>query len=927
MYKSFYPLVFLSIIFFPSLLIAQAVQPCIVKQYNQKETKTPLAGVLVEVRGAGTEVSDAQGALTLNFTTLKPGDRVTMRSVTKSGYEVFNTSAVEQWTISRDRTPFQIVLVKSEYMAQLKRSLRETSTENYKVKYEQAKRELKAEKEAGRLKDEEYRQQMEALEDQYDNALKDLDNYIDQFAHFDLNEVGAEEQRILEMVQQGQINEAVEAYEALNLNEKLLQERADLKKLEEAATRIEEEKARKEENIAQLKEALDREITTLKLAGGIDNYAKIGRMLKEQALADTTDYEAVKKYAEFVTLQRDYSDAIKYYQICLRHVGDDVERAWILSSLGWSYECVYDYEKAEQCHLEELNIFISVYEQNPDTINLSGVVHAQMNLGRVYRNLRDTVKAKQYLELALENNKTLLIQSSHYRSLYAACLINMAEYYVVTKDYSQAKDCFKEAFEYFSILHQQNSDEFYIGWTISMKGLAYCYYLLHDYSNAEQLYLKSLEEFRIRSYQNPRTDLPGLISIQKLLGVFYNNVGDYSKSCEFYNDALSNYLILSQFGTDSLKYCFSIADLQIDVGGCCWRNKDYSNTLQYFHSALKNFNRIIQHDTVKCYPRIALVQKGLAACYHDAGDFPSSEQWYLVALESYIQLLKRDTSDVFNRKQVAEIQKALGDIYSTNQDLAKAETYYLAALENKLILLQQDTNTYCLDVTNLELYLGRIYKNNSSYGKAERYYLAALGHVEWLFHQDTNYRAGMALMQQELGELYATNSELDKAELYYQAALENKLILMQQDTTAYLENVANLELTMGQMYAYTQNHEKSEAYYVSALEHCTLLYAKDSTNYKIGMAIILNGLSYAYAYNKKFPQALSTIEKAIALMPNEPNYYDSKGEILLMSGDEQGALTMWRKVLELDPEFLMHLEENESESELYKQLKEKGLVK
>ena len=156
----------------PALTLAQAVQPCIVEQYNQKETKTSLAGVQVEVRGAGTEVSDAQGVLTLSFTTLKSGDRVTMRSVTKDGYEVFNTSAVEQWIISRDRTPFQIVLVKSEYMTQLKRSLRETSTKNYKAKYEQAKRELKAEKEAGRLKDEEYRQQIEALEDQSVQLLR-----------------------------------------------------------------------------------------------------------------------------------------------------------------------------------------------------------------------------------------------------------------------------------------------------------------------------------------------------------------------------------------------------------------------------------------------------------------------------------------------------------------------------------------------------------------------------------------------------------------------------------------------------------------------------------------------------------------------------------------------------------------------------------
>ena len=76
--------------------LAQATQPCIVKQYNQKQQKTPLPGVQVEVRDAGSAASGADGTLTLKFATLKPGDRVTLRRVTKNGYEIFNKTAVDQ---------------------------------------------------------------------------------------------------------------------------------------------------------------------------------------------------------------------------------------------------------------------------------------------------------------------------------------------------------------------------------------------------------------------------------------------------------------------------------------------------------------------------------------------------------------------------------------------------------------------------------------------------------------------------------------------------------------------------------------------------------------------------------------------------------------------------------------------------------------
>ena len=200
--------------------LAQATQPCIVKQYNQKQTKTPLAGVQVEVRDAGSVASGADGTLTLKFATLKPGDKVTLRRVTKNGYEIFNKTAVDQWNISRNKTPFVIVLVKSEYFSQLKNSLKQTSVSSYKAKYDQAKANLAKQQKEDKLKSEEFKKKLNDLEEQYDNQLKNIDSYIDVFARFDLSELSEEEERIIEMVHNGQIDEAVKAYDKLKIIEK-----------------------------------------------------------------------------------------------------------------------------------------------------------------------------------------------------------------------------------------------------------------------------------------------------------------------------------------------------------------------------------------------------------------------------------------------------------------------------------------------------------------------------------------------------------------------------------------------------------------------------------------------------------------------------------------------------------------------------------
>ena len=122
--------------------MAQATQPCVVKQYNQKQQKTPLAGVRVHVDGAQTATSAADGRFTLIFNTLKPGDQVLNVSAMKPGFEIFNKSSVEQWNISRSNVTFTLVLVKSDEFAQLVGKLTQTSKDTYQAKYEEKVREL-----------------------------------------------------------------------------------------------------------------------------------------------------------------------------------------------------------------------------------------------------------------------------------------------------------------------------------------------------------------------------------------------------------------------------------------------------------------------------------------------------------------------------------------------------------------------------------------------------------------------------------------------------------------------------------------------------------------------------------------------------------------------------------------------------------------
>ena len=87
-----------------------------------------------------------------------------------------------------------------------------------------------------------------------------------------------------------------------------------------------------------------------------------------------------------------------------------------------------------------------------------------------------------------------------------------------------------------------------------------------------------------------------------------------------------------------------------------------------------------------------------------------------------------------------------------------------------------------------------------------------------------------------------------------------------------------------------------------------------------------NQLAYVYAKKKNYNLALNYVDKAIqvSLDDNEKaNFYDTKGEIYLMMGEDEEALKMWKKVLMLNPKYL---DDYPQGTELYNTLKAKGKI-
>ena len=516
---------------------------------------------------------------------LKPGDKVNLNSAKKAGYELMNKAAVEQWFIARDNTPFSLVLVRSDYFNQLKDRLTQTSTDSYRAKYEQAMQQLEQQKKTGKMKEAEYNQKLDELETSYQTQLSNLDNYIDLFARIDLSEVSAEEQRILDMVEEGKIDEAVKAYEALDITGKLRQARENVKAIDEGIEKLEDKRNQELQAIKDLKEKQQREIATLKLAGGKENYDKVAQILKENALADTTDIDAVWEYANFAYNQKDFHEAERFYLIYLNGSKDNLyQQATIQNNLGSLYDDLHDYAKAEEYFLKALEYKTLLFSKTPDAYRADLSV-TQTGLGIMYDNLQDYGKAEKYYLYSLENLTYLFNQDPDtYRGDMAKIINNLGVLYYKIHDYAKAEEYYLKALELFTFLHNQAPEKYLADLTSIQLNLGMMYIDIHNFTKSEEYFLKVLESRNYLFSQNPDAYRSDLASIQYNLGLLNYFLNEYTKAEEYYLEALVNFnLLYSQYPDAYREYLVSTLN---DLGLLSAQVRNYSKAIEFIDRAI-----------------------------------------------------------------------------------------------------------------------------------------------------------------------------------------------------------------------------------------------------------------------------------------------------------------------------------------------------
>lgn len=357
-------------------LVAQVQQYGVIKEYRGTEEKVPIKGVEVTVVNAASTITNDKGEFTLNFRTLHAGDLVTIRRIQKEGYEIFNKEALEQWIISgRKDIPFTIVMCPIARFKQMRDNYERVSSANYEVQFQKEKAQLARKRQEGKISQSQYESAVQKANVTLQQNKAQVAVVAEKFSRIDLSEVSQTEREVINMVQEGKIEQAITTAE----------ERGDMIHLADLYL----------------------------LAGGVENMEKADSLLRRAAWSDTTQITPMLKYAEFAYMQSDWNHSLQAYRLCLRHIGNDqVRRANLSMNLGILYFQLNEKALAQQMFDQAESDMLALSERDAEgwlpslcSVQLA-LANMQMDYGRLEPALKGYLEVCNHCEQILAQDST-----------------------------------------------------------------------------------------------------------------------------------------------------------------------------------------------------------------------------------------------------------------------------------------------------------------------------------------------------------------------------------------------------------------------------------------------------------------------------------------------------------------------------------------
>lgn len=549
--------------------------------------------------------------------------------------------------------------------------------------------------------------------------------------------------------------------------------------------------------------------------------------------------------------------------------------ACIYESLGLLYMNMKNGEEAVKYHTRALNLYEALFIKSPN-IYKKHMATTHQNLGAAYVIVPDYDKAEKHIKIAMEHMKDLYaLDSLGYCENYASCIRELGILYMKTREYDKGIDIFKKSIKYFEKIYDMNRFRYGRYILENLRGLGYIYTKKNDAQGCEETSL--CEIGYLEDQKADAENIEKIIIIRQELIKNYTSKRQNDKAVVQVERIIKNFEKMIELGAD--EYNVKLASTKGLLGTLYYDDSHFEEAYNCF----KESNTIIETTESSEDNRELLsdnlVQSAFCLYHINSQEFDK----ILDILKKAIELNPKNVMAYDFRRQLFEMQEK-----QLEASLDKERMYML------------NSNTKSVDLANIQNKIGILYFNNHDYENAVLYYKQAQEKYEQLYCQyPETHRQGLAGVYWNTMLLYANTEKIDLYDDYLKKALNIYNILYKQDPPRYLSYIIELKnRTVWRML----NKGSIDDALTLALETYTI----DESNLQTisYLASCYNSKAYALAKVSDYDYSISIIEKAISLVPTDPNFYDSKGEFFLLQGKNEEALAMWKKVLELNPKFL-----------------------
>ena len=404
---------------------------------NTFQKGTPLAGAVVQVKGANKAESKSNGAFSVKL----PNERFVLQNVTLKGYQLADAQQLKTYVYSSN--PLVLVLETPGDRSADKLNAERKVRRSLEKQLHEREEEIEALKEQNRITEKEYQERLQKLFKDQENSEKLISDMAERFASMDWDALDDFNRQVSELILNGEL---LRADSLINTKGDINQRIADLKKHQQAnaeeAKKLEQSKAMAQKNLEDIAQDCYNKFEIFKAKYQNDSAA---HYIELRAALDTTDCQWQIDAGVFIFhLAHGEDKALNYFQTALQNaINQNGEIhpsvATCYHNMAVVYYYIHEYDKALAYHQKALDIFLQVYGKNhPEVAKYYNII------GCIYAIKNEYDNALAYYRKALDI--FLQVYGENHPKV-AKCYYNQGAVYCDKGEYDKALEYYQKALD------------------------------------------------------------------------------------------------------------------------------------------------------------------------------------------------------------------------------------------------------------------------------------------------------------------------------------------------------------------------------------------------------------------------------------------------------------------------------------------------